>query len=87
MERILVLETGEPREKVWQSKGGSIAEEGSSRSTDVEKGKDPNDVLYVLLKKNKIFRKDSIKIEYSKGKKNEEYKDIGEGNKAENKTG
>lgn len=87
MERILVLETGEPREKVWQSKGGSIAEKGSSRSTDVEKGKDPNDVLYVLLKKNKIFRKDSIKIEYSKGKKNEEYKDIGEGNKAENKTG
>lgn len=87
MERILVLETGEPREKVWQSKGGSIAEEGSSRSTDVEKGKDPNDVLYVLLKKNKIFRKDSIKIEYSKDKKNEAYKDIGEGNKAENKTG
>lgn len=52
----------------------------------LKKKKNPSDVLYVLLKKNKIFRKDSIKIEYSKDKKNEANKDIGEGNKAENKT-
>lgn len=70
---------GRVREEVLQRR--------KARVQRMLKKKNPSDVLYVLLKKNKIFRKDSIKIEYSKDKKNEANKDIGEGNKAENKTG